>query len=122
MERSVLRREQAMIRSQRHSAAGHFTASAEIPAHIAAGCIFSNELVDALPVHRVVMDGGAMKEIFVGFRDGRFVDVVAPLSTCAISEYFAAQNIALCEGQHAEAGLESCDWISEIGRRLERGY
>jgi SAM-dependent MidA family methyltransferase len=122
MERSGLRREQATIHSQRHSAAGHFTASAEIPAYIAAGCVFSNELVDALPVHRVVMDGGAMKEIFVGFRDGLFVDVLAPLSTCAISEYFAAQSIALHEGQHAEAGLEACDWIGEIGRRLERGY
>jgi len=122
MERSTLRREQAATHSRRHSAAGHFTASAEIPAHIVAGCVFSNELVDALPVHRVVMDGGAMKEIFVGFHDGRFVDVVEPLSTCAISEYFAAQNITLCEGQHAEAGLEACDWISEIGRRLERGY
>jgi len=32
--------------------AGHFRASAEVPAHIAAGCFFSNELVDALPVHR----------------------------------------------------------------------
>jgi len=47
---------------------------------------------------------------------------VAPLSTCAISEYFAAQEITLCEGQHAEARLEACDWISEIGRRLARGY
>jgi SAM-dependent MidA family methyltransferase len=122
MGRSALRREQATIRSQRHSATGHFTASAEIPALIAAGCIFSNELIDALPVHRVVMNGGAMKEIFVGFRDGRFVDLVAPLSTCAISEYFAAQEITLNDGQHAEAGLEASDWINEIGRRLERGY
>jgi SAM-dependent MidA family methyltransferase len=122
MERSPLRREQAAVHSQRHSAAGHFTASAEIPAHIAAGCVFSNELVDALPVHRVVMGGGAMKEIFVGFRDGRFMDVAASLSTCAVSEYFAMQGIALHEGQQAEAGLEACDWISEIGRRLERGY
>jgi len=70
----------------------------------------------------VPLDGGAMKEIFVGFHDGRFVDVLAPLSTCAISEYFAAQEIVLREGQHAEAGLEACDWIGEIGRRLGRGY
>ncbi len=122
MERSALRREQAAIHSQRHSAPEHFTVSAEIPARIAAGCVFSNELVDALPVHRVVMNGGAMKEIFVGFHDGRFIDVLAPLSTCAISEYFAAQEITLNDGQHAEAGLEACDWISEIGRRLEHGY
>jgi SAM-dependent MidA family methyltransferase len=122
MERSASRREQAAVHSQRHSAAGHFTASAEIPAHIAAGCVFSNELVDALPVHRVVMDGAAMKEMFVGFRDGRLMDVVASLSTCAISEYFAAQGVTLHDGQQAEAGLEACDWINEIGRRIERGY
>jgi SAM-dependent MidA family methyltransferase len=122
VERSASRREQATIQAKRHAAAGHFAASAEVPAHIAAGCFFSNELVDALPAHRVVMDGGAMKEIFVGFRDGHFIDVLEPLSTCAISEYFAAQGIALREGQHAEVGLEACDWISEIGRRLEGGY
>jgi len=110
-----------MIAAKRHANSGKFTASAEVPAHIAAGCFFSNELVDALPVHRVVMDG-ALKEILVDFRDGGFVDVVAPVSTCAIPEYFAQQSVTLCEGQHAEAGLEACDWITEVGRRLARGY
>jgi len=122
VERSSTRREQARIQSQRHADAGHFKTSAEIPAQIETGCFFSNELVDALPVHRIAMGGGAMKEIFVGFSDGRFVDVLAPLSTCAISEYFAAQGVTLQDGQRAEAGLEACDWIGEIGRRLKRGY
>jgi len=122
VERSASRRQQAMTAAKRHATAGRFTASAEVPAYISAGCFFSNELVDALPVHRMLMDGGALKEILVGFHDGRFVDVLAPLSTCAITEYFSAQGITLCERQHAEAGLEACEWISEIGRRLERGY
>jgi SAM-dependent MidA family methyltransferase len=122
VERSAARRGQATIHVQRHTVAGHFSSSAEVPAHVAAGCFFSNELVDALPVHRVMMNGGAMKEIFVDERDGRFMDVPAPVSTCAIAEYFATQGVSLSEGQHAEAGLEACDWISEIGLRLERGY
>ncbi len=122
VERSASRREQATMQSRRHVDSGRFVVSPEVPARIAAGCIFSNELVDALPVHRVVMDGGTLKEVLVDFRDGQFVDVLAPISTCAISEYFAAQNISLCEGQHAEAGLEACDWISEVGRRLACGY
>ena len=122
VERSAARREQATVCSKRHAAAGHFASSAEVPAHIVAGCFFSNELVDALPVHRVLMESGALKETFVGFRDGKFVDTLAPVSTCAISEYFAAQNITLHDSQHTEAGLEACDWISEIGRRLGRGY
>jgi len=45
-----------------------------------------------------------------------------PVSTCAIAEHFAIQKITLIEGQQAEAGLEACDWITEIGRRLERGF
>jgi SAM-dependent MidA family methyltransferase len=122
VERSASRRQQAVIAAKRHAAAGRFIATAEVPAHFAAGCFFSNELVDALPVHRVVIDGGALKEILVDFRDGRFVDVMAPVSTCAITEYFAAQGVTLSEGQHAEAGLEACDWITEVGRRLARGY
>src|SRR4030088_2687419 len=38
-----------------HITEGRVTSSAEIPASISAGCIFSNELLDALPTHRVVM-------------------------------------------------------------------
>jgi SAM-dependent MidA family methyltransferase len=122
VERSASRREQAAMRLKGHAAAGHFSASIEIPAHIPRGCLFSNELIDALPVHRVVKDIGGLKEIFVGLIEGRFIDIAAPLSTCAINEYFAMQGVTLGEGQHAEAGLEACDWITEVGRRLERGY
>lgn len=122
VERSGVRRAQAAIRLERHSGAGHFTASVEMPGHVPMGCLFSNELIDALPVHRVVVERGALKEMFIGFHDRKFVDVIAPLSTCAINEYFALQNVALHEEQQAEAGLEACDWITEVGRRLERGY
>ena len=122
VERSAARREQTIANLKRHATAGHFAGSAEIPARIAAGCLFSNELIDALPVHRVVKESGALKEIFVDFRDGRFLSATAPFSTCAIAEYFATQGVILQEGQYAEAGLEACDWITEVGRRLERGY
>jgi SAM-dependent MidA family methyltransferase len=122
VERSSVRREEAAARLKRHGAAGRFQISIEIPARIPVGCVFSNELIDALAVHRVVMRADGLKEIFVGLHDGRFVDRVAPLSTCAINEYFATQGVTLLEGQLAEAGLEACDWITEVGRRLERAY
>lgn len=122
VERSAKRREQAASRLERHTAAGRLRVSAEIPRQIPAGCIFSNELIDALPVHRVVMTERGLQEIFVGYEQSKFVDFVAPVSTCAINEYFAGQGITLQEGQHAEAGLEACDWIREVGRRIERGF
>lgn len=122
VERSATRREQALARLRRHAASGRLRISAEIPLHVPTGCVFSNEMIDALPVHRVVMAERCLQEVFVGCEDGKFVDVVAPVSTCAINEYFAAQDVTLHEGQHAEAGLEACDWIIEVGRRIERGF
>jgi SAM-dependent MidA family methyltransferase len=122
VERSTARIEQARMRLPLHAKTGRFGAAIEIPSRIPVGCLFSNELMDALPVHRVIFQGAALKEMLVGVNAGEFVDVVAPLSTCAINEYFAAQGITLSQGQHAEAGLEACDWITEVGRRLERGY
>lgn len=94
----------------------------EIPARIPAGCVFSNELLDALPVHRVLQQRGALKEIFVTTDGKLFSEILHPISTPALNEYFAHQQVTLMEGQLAEASLEACDWISEIGRRLERGF
>ena len=122
VERSASRREQALARLDQHAAAGRLRISAEIPPQIPVGCVFSNELIDALPVHRVMITQRGLQEIFVGCEGRKFVDLVAPVSTCAVNEYFAAQGISLHEGQHAEAGLEACDWITEVGRRIERGF
>lgn len=122
VERSPSRREQAAARLERHAKAGRLRIAAEIPLQIHAGCVFSNELIDALPVQRVVMAKHGLQEIFVGYEGGKFVDVVAPVSTCAIHDYFATQSTTLHEGQYAEAGLEACDWITEVGRRIELGF
>lgn len=106
-----------------HTAEGRITSAAGFPARIGDGCIFSNELLDALPVHRVIGDlGGELSEIHVGLAGDRFVDVSAPLSTHAIAEYFATQGVTLAEGQQAEAGLIAADWMEAAGRCLGRGF
>jgi len=68
VERSASRREQIAVHAKQHVETGHATVSAEIPLHISAGCLFSNELVDALPVHRVVLQGGRPKKFSSGLR------------------------------------------------------
>lgn len=122
VERSPARCEQMARRLGAHIVEGRCKATIELPARIPAGCVFSNELIDALPVHRVLQQEGALQEIFVICKGTGFAETAMPLSTCAISEYFAAQQIGLVEGQQGEAGLEACDWIVEVGRRLERGF
>src|SRR5260370_35337825 len=122
LERSPAPSHQFVTHPSHFSRKGKCDPSIEIPDRIPAGCVFSNELLDALPVHRVLRQRGALKEIFVTSDGKVFSEIPHPLSTCAISDYFAAQQIALDEGQLAEAGLEACDWITEIARRLDRGF
>ena len=47
------------------------------------GVILANEVLDALPTHRVVSRGGVLREVFVGSVGGAFVDVEAEPSTPA---------------------------------------
>ncbi|HET6928974.1 MAG TPA: SAM-dependent methyltransferase [Candidatus Acidoferrum sp.] len=122
VERSPARCEQLAARLSHFAQKGKCSSAIEFPEHIPAGCVFSNELLDALPVHRVLQQRGALKEIFVTTDGKVFSEIPHPPSTGAISDYFAAQQVTLEEGQLAEAGLEACDWISEIARRLDRGF
>lgn len=122
VERSVVRRAQAEKQLNTRARAGRVTFCAELPDRIAVGCILSNELFDALPVHRVAVNGGTLREIYVTLEDGRFVEQLGPPSTPRIADYFAAQGVTLSESQQAEAGLAACDWIENAGKRLGRGF
>jgi SAM-dependent MidA family methyltransferase len=122
VERSPARCQQIHHQLSAFIEEGKCAASIEIPEHIAVGCVFSNELLDALPVHRVLPQRGKLQEILVTHDGKKFSEILASLSNNAITDYFARQEITLQNGQHAEAGLEACDWIGEIARRLQRGF
>ena len=51
------------------------------------GLIFSNEFVDALPVHRVTMKNGSLQEVFVDYDGQGFVERLGPISSDEISSY-----------------------------------
>jgi SAM-dependent MidA family methyltransferase len=85
------------------------------------GAIVANEVLDALPVHRVERRAGRLVERFVDWRDGAFEDVIGPPSTPALEARLAAEGIALAEGQRAEVSLAVDDWVASAGALLERG-
>ncbi len=122
VERSPARQAEHAGRLAAHAAAGHVSSSAEIPKLIPAGCIFSNELLDALPTHRVIVEGGALRESCVGVDGDLFVEVLRDPSTPLLGQYFNEQGITLEEGQQAEACLEACQWIENAGRAIGRGF
>jgi SAM-dependent MidA family methyltransferase len=86
------------------------------------GCILSNELVDAFPVHRVVCCGGELQEIYVGEENGRFVEHLGKLSDHRIGTFFPWLGIDLAEGQKAEVNMQALAWLEDLGRGLSRGF
>jgi len=86
------------------------------------GVIFSNELVDAFPVHRVVQRPLGLREIFVGWSASQgFTEIEAPPLAPALQQYFSRLGIRLEEGQRAEVNLEALRWMRQVAACLRRG-
>jgi SAM-dependent MidA family methyltransferase len=85
------------------------------------GVVIANEVLDALPTHRVVGRGDGLREIFVGTHDGAFVDVEGDPSTRALADRLAAEGIALADGQRAEICLALEPWLDTVAAGLQRG-
>ena len=87
------------------------------------GLVLSNEVVDAFPVHRVIMRDGVLRELYVGLDDaGNLAELEDTLSTPALADYFTATGIWPSEGQRTEVNLDALDWLARVGRDLERGF
>lgn len=122
VEQSAARRERHHESLRAHLVNGTAESGGELPSEIPAGCIFSNELLDAFPVHRVIVEGGALREIYVGFTGDNFIEELGQPSPAELEAYFQEQQITLREGQQAEVNLDACGWIVDAGRRLARGF
>ncbi len=93
-----------------------------VPLKHITGCFLSNELLDAIPVHRVVFRDGQTREIYVTQRDGQFLEVEDEPSTPRIAYRLEEVQASLTEGQRAEVCLELDTWIEEVATALERGF
>ena len=122
VERSAARRAAGAPALAPHLAAKHFALVSDMPSQIPCGCIFSNEFVDALPVHRLVREGHDLREIYVGSGTNGLCEQFGALSSLELAEYLTEQGITLQEGQLAEVNLEACVWIAEMGAKLSRGF
>ena len=97
------------------------SSSERLPASFA-GVLISNELIDAMPVHQVVMRDGGLREVYVDISGGRLVTREGPLSTSALAEYFDRLGITLEPAARAEVNLNALAWIRDVADRLERGF
>jgi SAM-dependent MidA family methyltransferase len=84
------------------------------------GVLLANELLDAFPVHRLIMQDGAVQEIFVTLEAGWFQDDIGELSDPSLPDLLS--GAPLLEGQRAEVSPAAARWAQSIGSNLERGY
>ncbi|MBN4003088.1 class I SAM-dependent methyltransferase [Nostoc sp. LPT] len=114
----------------------------EIPPNAIAGCFFSNELVDAFPVHQFILETGELQEIYVTTRNEKqtnapspmpnapspsFVEVTGEPSTPQLAKHLDSLGINLTQsaypdGFRSEINLAALDWLSIVADRLQRGY
>ncbi|MGH2513009.1 MAG: SAM-dependent methyltransferase, partial [Candidatus Limnocylindrales bacterium] len=88
------------------------------------GAIIANEVLDALPVHRVVggSDWGTILESFVGLdARGRLIEVTGSPSTTELARRLDGEGIRLAPGQAAEICLEIDPWLGSAAGGLRRG-
>jgi len=85
------------------------------------GVVLANEVLDALPVHRVGVREGRLLERYVALAGDAFVDHWAEPSTPALAARLEAEAIVLAEDQVAEVSLVVDRWVGAAAAGLARG-
>jgi SAM-dependent MidA family methyltransferase len=85
------------------------------------GLVIGNEVLDALPTHRVIGTASGLGEVYVTIVDGRLADSSGPPSTPALEARLDAEGITLAAGQRAEVCLATDAWVAGAAGGLARG-
>ncbi len=100
-----------------------------LPFRKVTGCIISNELLDALPVHRVRMERGALRELYVSIEsdvadgyEGQLVEIAGDPSTPDLERRLSDLGVNLSDGQTAEICRQLDDWAASVAAALDTGF
>jgi SAM-dependent MidA family methyltransferase len=101
----------------------------DIPDRSITGCFLSNELIDAFPVHQVIVTKDKLQEIYVtaGEKDRVFNESIGKLSTDELAKYWQLNRIDLLDDRYpheyrTEVNLAALDWLEQVANKLQRGY
>ncbi|MCY3692350.1 MAG: SAM-dependent methyltransferase [Chloroflexota bacterium] len=92
-------------------------------------CVLSNELLDAMPVHQVRMEGGRLRELYVAIEsdvadgyEGALVELPAEPSTPDLESRLSDLGITLADGQTAEICLLLDVWAGVVASMVDCGF
>ena len=87
------------------------------------GCVLSNELIDAFPVHLFEIREGELVELFVDVdTNGRFHSVPGDPSTPALAQRLHRLGLELPNGTRGEINLGIGPWARQVAEIMERGF
>ena len=97
--------------------------SDSIPLNGVVGCIVSNELVEAFPLHRFRIADGQPLEIYVGLdANGDFREILDAPSTPLLPARIRDLGFALPDGFRSEARLDGGAWMRQVAQTLATGF
>ena len=129
----IIEQSPALIETQQEKLKSHFEFGvtwkdwSELSARSVVGCFFSNELVDAFPVHLVTKRQDGLNEVYVSLKENNLIETVHPADNDDISDYFALIDIDLNDAEYpadyrTEVNLKALDWLATVCDRLQQGY
>lgn len=125
----LIEAEPSLVASQQTMLASHGERLAwSTPAELAAGelaicgCLLTNELVDALPVHLLEMTTDGLREVMVVADGDELGERLDPPSTPELAACLEQVGVTLCVGQRVEVRLAAADWLRGAVRSLARGF
>lgn len=85
-----------------------------------AGCLVSNELLDAFPVRVIEMDD-ELTEVFLSVNGEDLKEMKRPCGS-EIKDYFREISIELPKGYRTEVNLRMRGWLKEVNEVLSEGF
>ena len=102
------------------------TVDAALPQTPAIGVVIANELVDALPTHRLRWTGTAFEEAWVTRVGDRYVEQLGPLSAPLAAAdpvaHLKHHGVVLPAGARIEYSPAASRWMQATADSIERGY
>jgi len=86
------------------------------------GVHFSNELLDAFPIHRVVWSRSEWQEDYVVAHEDGFAWKAGALSSPELTTAVNAFPLPLPDGYKTEINLAAPQWLHDVNAKLERGF
>jgi len=86
------------------------------------GLVYANELLDALPCHRVRQGPQGLEELYVDLDGDRLALRPGPPSSDAVAGYFDRAGVDLPAGCVADVSPAALEWVAVAARALERGW